>query len=829
MANTREINRTDLVLNDSIQYIKPTTVLLSFRGGRSSTKFNVFFSDDLVNHHCRQINGSPDTAELFTSEGSNLITDSAGNASVFLHIPGGTYHPGVHSIVITDTSSTADIGTSVTIGYAIAAFNAHGTASLVSETEKVTTNFCCRETSIQREDLIAQSFFTYGKPSGIFLSSIEVYFRTKDDYLPIQCEIRSMKNGTPSVSPANKMEQVSFLNPSEVSISSDASLPSKFTFSPPIFLRGDSDFCFVLKSNSNKYSVFTSFLGEPSIENGKRIHEQPYSGALYRLNNNQNWISHNFEDIKFKMNIAKFDTKTQGNLAFNLRVPFVGVGGDAFRTIKDTNLIEYTHPHSHGLEKGDLIKIVTHESQRNITKQGIRVGDLNGVFTVHRVINDRRLIFQLLMTTTAATGFGSFETGDSITEVKVHDGGLQYQPSDTITFSSPETGTIAKGTLEIDETTGRIVGVNITQSGSGYSPDASITINTSTGFGAILEPLTFLSFSVHCNTRMNGLIPQFNLKTYGQSSTGCVLHPIIGNYEGGNLRSYTAGSSVRLSPLSKYPNLGQNLLIASSPNNPEGDRDTSVIVTMDSSNEEVSPVFSFKTRPFIDVYNYYVNSQDSLINKENRDSMNSSGVVDSIELISQGTEVFSSNKTILIDPPDDPSGTQATAIYQASGTIVITNEGSGYVRTPRAWIDGSPGYIFDVTISGPDDTGFNSEILPKSGFAKSKYITKKLSLKIESTGVHVLCTLSSMSGSYVDWYIRPSLSSFNNDYESIHWQKLHCDDARNKSSKDREFFEYKFYLDEIDYFDTYQLKAVLGSDNPIRIPIIQKYRAIFLA
>ena len=59
---------------------------------------------------------------------------------------------------------------------------------------------------------------------------------------------------------------------------------------------------------------------------------------------------------------------------------------------------------------------------------------------------------------------------------------------------------------------------------------------------------------------------------------------------------------------------------------------------------------------------------------------------------------------------------------------------------------------------------------------------------------------------------------------------MKCDTPqRNLSKRIDEFFDYTFYLDEIDPFNVYDMKIVFLSSNKAIVPRISNYRVIILA
>ena len=145
---------------------------------------------------------------------------------------------------------------------------------------------------------------TDNHPNGIYVTSIDVFFQSKDDELPVTLQIRPVETGLPgsTILPFGEI----ILDPSEVNISQDASIPTKFTFDSPLYLTGDNErFAIVLLSDSLNYNAWISRMGEVDIstvnlpdEQQVVISQQPYLGSLFKSQNGATWDPSQFEDLK---------------------------------------------------------------------------------------------------------------------------------------------------------------------------------------------------------------------------------------------------------------------------------------------------------------------------------------------------------------------------------------------------------------------------------------------------------------------------------------------------------------------------------------------------
>ena len=131
-------------------------------------------------------------------------------------------------------------------------------------------------------DPLAQSFIV-DTTGGVFLTSVDVFFNTKDGNIPISMQVRAMENGYPSktILPFSDVT----LNPEQVELSDNAAIPTTFTFQAPVYIKQSVEYCFVLLSDSNEYQVWISRMGDLEIGGDRTISEQPYAGVLFKSQN----------------------------------------------------------------------------------------------------------------------------------------------------------------------------------------------------------------------------------------------------------------------------------------------------------------------------------------------------------------------------------------------------------------------------------------------------------------------------------------------------------------------------------------------------------------
>ena len=176
-------------------------------------------------------------------------------------------------------------------------------------------------------DPLAESFEVVDD-NGVFVSSCDIFFQTKDDAIPVTLQIRTMQTGLPTNTILPFGEVV--YEPSQVSLSEDGTVATRFTFPSPVYLEGKNEYALVLLSASNNYRVFISRMGEEdltttSLPESERtiVSQQPYMGSLFKSQNGSTWDPSQLEDLKFVLNKCAF---VPGPGTLKLYNPELGVG-----------------------------------------------------------------------------------------------------------------------------------------------------------------------------------------------------------------------------------------------------------------------------------------------------------------------------------------------------------------------------------------------------------------------------------------------------------------------------------------------------------------------
>ena len=162
-----------------------------------------------------------------------------------------------------------------------------------------------------RRDPLAQSFTT--DETGAFFTSVDVYFATKDPNAKLFVELRTVELGTPTNLLVQDIAQVA-LNPNQINVSDDASIPTTIRFASPIYLAPMKEYALVfLAPSSDLYEMWVGRMGDKTIRSTTLpdvedvvIGKQYLGGSLFKSQNGTIWTPSQYEDLCFKLRKASF-------------------------------------------------------------------------------------------------------------------------------------------------------------------------------------------------------------------------------------------------------------------------------------------------------------------------------------------------------------------------------------------------------------------------------------------------------------------------------------------------------------------------------------------
>jgi len=261
------------------------------------------------------------TAKTTYTLGNSLVPDEYGNIGFEFQLPANTFKTGERTFRLIDNSSN-DTEAQESIGEA--KYTATGTLQTKQETLLTTRAVQNQRVTVQTGtrfwvDPLAQSFLVdpTAYPQGFYVSSVDIWFRTKSSTVPVTLEIRRTINGYPESTRSIPFAEV-ILHPEDINISTNGTTATTFNFANPIHL-SPGEYSLVLTANTQDYQVFISEVGQTELNGTQKVNKQPYLGSLFKSQNASTWEANQNQDLKFVIRRAVF--ASTGTVEFNIADP----------------------------------------------------------------------------------------------------------------------------------------------------------------------------------------------------------------------------------------------------------------------------------------------------------------------------------------------------------------------------------------------------------------------------------------------------------------------------------------------------------------------------
>jgi len=337
----REVVGDDILNITFVPFIRSRKV--SFRGRmlKPNTTFYLYFDDANITSYATgaasfsQFGG--DTAgtggtDVTRYDGQTTITDAnvaitsdgAGDVDGWFVIPNNDalrFRTGSRQVRLTDNANN---NKTLELSSAESTYHAKGlletrqktilsTRQLVLErTRSQESRNLLIGTKVVRRDPVAQTFMIGNEPTGIFLSSVDIFFQKKDPNLPVELSIVSVENGIPTQKtiPFSRVTKLpADIWPSGVNANATASVETKFMFDTPVYLQPGVEYAIVLVSNSARYRVWHAEVGGTDVgTNAEKITKNVNLGVMLKSQNASTWTPDQNKDLKFTLNRADFST-----------------------------------------------------------------------------------------------------------------------------------------------------------------------------------------------------------------------------------------------------------------------------------------------------------------------------------------------------------------------------------------------------------------------------------------------------------------------------------------------------------------------------------------
>jgi hypothetical protein len=852
------------------------------------------------------ITGSISAAQgtvISTTTPTTLVTTSGGDLELLFNIPQSDsvrFRTGKREFKLTDSSTYA--GDYASRG--IASYEATGVLQNTQATIKAVRNAVLVQEQVSGNqtiwqdstktlgsgtvwyDPLAQSFLVQ-KTGGAFLTSIDVYFGTKDSTQPVTLQVREMVNGSPgkNILPFS----VVTLRPDQVNLSANyVTMPdgtskhsydtaTRFTFESPVYVQDATEYCFILQSDSNNYNVWVSYMGDQIPGSGRTISEQPYAGVMFKSQNASTWTPDDAADIKFTINRAVFNTSVVGDVEFvNDVIPYDTLATDPFQTVSGSNVVRVWH-YDHGMPANstvDISAVAANDQGTGTITASASSTTITGVgtlFNTEAVAGTNIYNAQDVYIGTVA----SVSTNTSLTLTA--NAVVAMAAGSSFLYVAPINGIPANQIYKSSTIS------NVDQNCYTITTTANATVSGYTG-GTFVKASRNIQYEI--------INPSVQIQTFSDTTTSFSIKTTSGKSVDGSQSAYVADSG--FSPcLPKQNNTFYTpKMIASEANenaNLSGSKSVTFATLISTTNDSVSPVIDTTRTSLIAIGSKLNSPTETNTNVASLDNITAfTGATGAFSFSNYGTawaastakavgdQVYYNNNLYIVTfagttgttAPSHTAGNAtngtATLLYQGyPATLTSTNAA---VRTAMAGI----GVGKYVTISGSTTAGnsstflvtgytddgttttinvattftaeaaitgttvtprllFADEIAPLGSSAVSKYVTNPIKFAQSSTYTRVMIGANIPSEANVAVYYKTctgdALQLVNTKYT------LMTPDAPivKVDNGNTTFSDITYTLTGMQSFDTMVVKVVMTSTNSAAVPVIKDFRVIACA
>ena len=414
------------IVSFKAERMKPNTKVYAFFDGKDITQYATLTDQFFEFSQFSAANPQYTSGHTFHGETSwpeslstrsDLTTDASGSITGFFIVPNNSsmqFRTGQRVFRLTDSPTNT---TNTTTTYSEAIYEAAGLieskenvvlSTRVPRIDRSTVNDS--RTTFERGVVASQTQVTgwydplaqtimVDEPGGIFATSIDLYFESFDEEVPVSVHLVPTIAGIPTMNiiPFSKVTKTL----TSADISDDASVATTFTFEAPVHLQQGVEYAIVILSMSDKPRCFVSVMGEYDLTNPTyRISKQPYAGVFFKSQNASTWTPEQEKDLKFNLNRAVFSS--YGEAVFNnAELQYTSLGTDAIYTTSGSSTVKVYHK-NHGLFVGSEVVLFGVAVTESVNMNGIPIVELNKEHFVTRV---EKAYYEITVNSTAtATG-----------------------------------------------------------------------------------------------------------------------------------------------------------------------------------------------------------------------------------------------------------------------------------------------------------------------------------------------------------------------------------------------------------------------------------------
>ena len=679
------------------------------------------------------------------------------------------------------------------------------------------------------------------------------------------CEIQTFIDiDTPAVRMGVAIDQVGV---------TESTTPTHFAFDYPVYLQNDTEYALVIETDSIDYDLWSSKLGETDIATSTVITTQPSLGSVYRSQNTESWTEDNFEDLKFTMYRAEFNTARPAELLIkNESLGYELLGEHPFETnanantnstsklFKNNNSIIKVNHRDHGFETAGNSYVFYRTA---LETGGITSAILNN--TLFQVSNSGIDSYNIVSSSQAAGN--SIGGGSSVYASTNRKYETLYPQVSYLSFTGTTLTTEVKTTnvVPVDSTTTNFTSYSQSDYEKTFLNEPHYFTNQKFIASNINETLNGLSqsltYKINLSSTVSHLSPIIDLS----SATVKTVSNRIENATGQEDRFGRRDQIIEFYPVYQFNLAGNGATDIKDNQTINGDT-TKTVGTIARVVGQVVYV-RVKTSQFfqkgetvtlgdqLGLTNVTVDSNPSLVPAIIADAAtivarNPSSILQTYDNIITGKATIWNSETqkLTLRVDTNPINDNYTdriidsALYNRNSVvgdqiadIFRVGDFAKYPNQP----DDEANYLEVGKVTYTNGLDFVAEDTSKNGSAVSKYVTKEVSITSPATAidVHLLANVKDISNLEVFYKFKKASSQEN--FDDIDWvyfnEKGEPDTFEIATSentisgiveKQSAYQDLKYTVSNLPEYSSFAIKIVMKGVNPAYVPKIQDIRSV---
>jgi hypothetical protein len=654
----------------------------------------------------------------------------------------------------------------------------------------------------------------------------------------------------------------------------NSTTPTHFKFDYPVYLQNNTYYAFVVETDSNKYRLWTSKLGETDVVTNTIVTTQSLIGSVFRTQNVNNWIEDLSEDIKFTLYKASFNTAVTGNLYLindELKYQLLNLNPLQTDTSQDTTatstlfknnnqIVKVYHPY-HGFEETGLSIVNMKQAQ---TSNGISSDVLNGnYFTVNNAGADTYTI-----NCGNQAGNSGFGGGYKILISNNKKYEKVYAQISCLNFNSTNinSSVVTTNIVPHDSNSNVYSSYSQTDYETTFLNQEQYFTNQKVICSRLNEVNNNISNSIKYQIQLTSSNANLSPVIDTRFASIKIVNNIIENSAGQENRFGKRNQIVQFYPVYSFavniinsfvPSIGQNVLGSISKaigTVVQWNSSTGVLyVQVTSSNTfQANDSLSFQNvSSFTSVTggtissfgvtlykpNFVVGSTITALSVTNTPYSNLiSGTI--VEWDSQNSILTLSNNKTPIN--GDYTSSNTTAPFARTTTNQVADIFRvGDVLTYQGIVSGQERFIQISKISYTNGVDYVPETFSSNSSSVAKYVTKEIVLQTPSTAIDVRLTANVFEVNDVLVFYKIKLANTQSNFDDLNWYAFNnygesdipvLPSAENFISglyeNQSSYQEYKYSISGLQEFTSYAIKIVMKASNPAFVPKTQNMRAI---